>query len=268
MDHHPAHPASLTAVDERAPLTRARARVRQALAAATGRTPTTSPLPNVEDWSELFQGPPVSAAEAAALNRVAQVGTVSQGSLVFSRQQVAQSVVWVSQGDVALGVHQGDGSFRIEQHLHGPAWLDASAGWLCVPHAQDAQALSTATVVHLPCAALRAVFERAPALSQRMVVSLAREVRGLALASQALLHQDAPARLAAWLMALCRPAGPEAIHGQVALPMRKRDIASQLAITPETLSRLMRSLADQGVIRVEGYTVHVLDIPALARRSR
>ena len=267
MDHPPASPVGFATVDERAPLTRARVRMRRALAQATSRSPEAAPLPNVEDWSVLFQGPPISAAEAAALNRVAQVGTVAQGSLVFSRQQVAQSVFWVSQGDVALGVHQGDGSFRIEHHLHGPAWLDASAGWLCVPHAQDAQALSAATVVQMPCAALRAVFERSPALSQRMVVSLAREVRGLALASQALLHQDAPARLAAWLMSLCRPAGPEASHGVVALPMRKRDIASQLAITPETLSRLMRNLADQGVIRVDGYTVHVLDIPALARRG-
>lgn len=267
MDHHPVGPVGFAALDERPPLTRTRTRVRQALSAAASRAPAAAPLPNVEDWSELFQALPVSAAEAAALNRVAQVGMVAQGSLVFSRQQVAHGVFWVSQGDVALGVHQGDGSFRIEQHLQGPAWLDASAGWLCVPHAQDAQALSAATVVQMPCTALQAVFERAPALCHRMVVSLAREVRGLALASQALLHQDAPARLAAWLMALCRAAGPEASHGVVALPMRKRDIASQLAITPETLSRLMRSLADQGVIRVDGYTVHVLDIPALARRS-
>lgn len=267
MDHLPASPVGFATVEERAPLTRSRARVRQALAATGARSPAAAPLPNVDDWSELFQGPAISAAEAAALNRVAQVSTVAQGSMVFSRQQVAHNVCWVSQGDVALGLLQADGSFRIEQHLHGPTWLDASAGWLCVPHAQDAQALSAATVVHLPCGALRAVFERSPALSQRMVVSLAREVRGLALASQALLHQDAPARLAAWLMSLCRPAGPEASHGAVALPMRKRDIASQLAITPETLSRLMRSLADQGVIRVDGYTVHVLDIPALARRA-
>jgi CRP-like cAMP-binding protein len=54
-------------------------------------------------------------------------------------------------------------------------------------------------------------------------------------------------------------------RGVVQLPMRKRDIASQLAITPETLSRLMRSFSSQGVIQVAGYTVHVIDLPALAR---
>jgi hypothetical protein len=36
-------------------------------------------------------------------------------------------------------------------------------------------------------------------------------------------------------------------------------------MTPETMSRLMRTLSDQGVIEVEGYTVRVLDVPALRR---
>ena len=77
------------------------------------------------------------------------------------------------------------------------------------------------------------------------------------------MHKDAPARLAAWLHERCQPdpASPE--RALVQLPMRKRDIASQLAITPETLSRLMRSFSSQGVLLVAGYTVHVLDPAAL-----
>jgi CRP-like cAMP-binding protein len=54
----------------------------------------------------------------------------------------------------------------------------------------------------------------------------------------------------------------------VRLHERKRDVASQLAITPETLSRLMRSFSRQGVIEVSGYNVRVLDPPALARLAQ
>ena len=46
---------------------------------------------------------------------------------------------------------------------------------------------------------------------------------------------------------------------------RKSDVASQLGMTPETLSRLMRTLSDQGVIEVEGYTVQVRNLAALRR---
>ena len=49
----------------------------------------------------------------------------------------------------------------------------------------------------------------------------------------------------------------------VSLTERKRDIASQLAITPETLSRLLRQLSRKGLIAVAGYTVKVLDVAAL-----
>ena len=78
-----------------------------------------------------------------------------------------------------------------------------------------------------------------------------------------LMHKDAPARFAAWLVQRCDGAdGPQAV---VRLGERKRDIASQLAITPETLSRLMRSLTRQGLISVAGYTVQVLDLVALRR---
>jgi hypothetical protein len=34
-------------------------------------------------------------------------------------------------------------------------------------------------------------------------------------------------------------------------------------MTPETLSRLMRSLSDRGLIAVSGYTVRVLDAQGL-----
>ena len=51
----------------------------------------------------------------------------------------------------------------------------------------------------------------------------------------------------------------------VHLGERKRDIAAQLAITPETLSRLMASLSRQGVISVDGYIVSVHDRAALER---
>jgi CRP-like cAMP-binding protein len=54
----------------------------------------------------------------------------------------------------------------------------------------------------------------------------------------------------------------------VQLHERKRDVASQLAITPETLSRLMRSFTRLGVIEVAGYTVRVLDTHMLGQMAQ
>jgi CRP-like cAMP-binding protein len=81
------------------------------------------------------------------------------------------------------------------------------------------------------------------------------EIRGLT-------TQDAAGRVAAWLLA---QAGAST---EVRMADRKRDVAAQLSISPETLSRTLRQLADRGVLAVQGYRIGLLDrveLLALAR---
>jgi CRP-like cAMP-binding protein len=266
MDHQTYRPQESSLSLERAPLTRLRASARMIDRPAPGFSPA-SLLPDVKQWSTLFGGSPTTAAEASALGEVARARRVSPGAMVYARGERARGLVLALDGDVALGVRNADGSFHTERHMHGPAWLDISAGWLNETHALDARAMSGTTVVELPREPLMQVLERFPGLGRRLITALALEVRALAVNTHDLMHKDAPARLAAWLNERCVPNPQAQCQGTVQLPMRKRDIASQLAITPETLSRLMRSFASKGVIAVAGYTVHVLDMAALGQMS-
>ena len=102
-------------------------------------------------------------------------------------------------------------------------------------------------------------------MARRLIAGLAREVHTLAVNTHGLMHKDAPARFAQWLVDRCQASAENENGGVVKLVERKRDIASQLAITPETLSRVMRSLTRQGVISVAGYTVQVADVEALRK---
>lgn len=225
-------------------------------------------------WQGLFgaQGP--NTTELAALSSVARLRTVAAGGSVFDHGHPATALVLAASGDVALGWRGSDGVFHIERPVRGPAWLDQSAAWLEQPHAMDARATGDVLIAELPCAAVRALLERHPGLARHLLASLAREVHGLTMNTHELMHKDAPARFAAWLLlrlpaSSAGSAGSTASGGSAApllrLGERKRDIASQLAITPETLSRLMRSLSRQGLISVAGYSVQVLDVAGLQR---
>ena len=216
-------------------------------------------------WSALLGGLVLDAAEARALAELAAVRQVAQGQTVLSRSQPAHSLVALQRGEVALGLRTADGSLRIERIVRGPAWLDLSSAWLDGPHVMDAQALGPAQVVEWPQEALAQRLPRFPGLALRLIRSLAGEVQALAVNTHELMHKDAPARLAHWLHQHCEPLPGQAGQGLVKLHDRKRDLASQLAITPETLSRLMRSFSSQGVIEVAGYSVRVLDPAALER---
>jgi CRP-like cAMP-binding protein len=220
-------------------------------------------------WAALLDAPALGTAEAQALDAIAQVRSVAAGQLIYTRRDPAQSLVALIEGDAALGLRQlADGQFRIERMLHAPGWLDLASAWLSGTHALDAQAVSDVTLLELPRSALGPLVEDDPHLGSLLIQALAREVRILTLNTHELMHKDAPARLAAWLHQRCAPVPEVPGQGQVLLRERKRDIASQLAITPETLSRLMRSFMTQGVIDVAGYNVRVLDLGALRKLAQ
>lgn len=52
----------------------------------------------------------------------------------------------------------------------------------------------------------------------------------------------------------------------VTLPARKVQIAAHLAVTPETLSRVLHALDRDGLIEMQGYRVHIPDVAALRGR--
>ena len=219
-------------------------------------------------WSALLGGLLLDGAEAGALAELALLRQAAPGEVVFSRSQLASSLVALQRGDVALGMRTDAGSLRIERIVRGPAWLDLSSAWLDAPRVMDAQALGPAQIVEWPRAALALRLLHLPGLAQRLIASLAREVQALAVNTHELMHKDAPARLAHWLHQHCEPLPGQAGQAVIKLRDRKRDLAAQLGVTPETLSRLMRSLRSQGVIEVAGYSVRVLDLAALARLAR
>lgn len=227
-----------------------------ARAAATG---------NVVRWGDVLGSPAPTRADCDALDAISQVRNVGAGQIVFAHGQSSRSLVVLLSGDVAMGMAGAGGAMRTERLVHGPAWLDASSVWLDSVHVLDAVALTPARVAELARDPLQALLDQRPLLAQRLLVSLAREVRRLTMHTHDLMHKDAPARLASWLCARHLPPDGDPNRSIVRLAERKSDIASQLGMTPETMSRLMRSLSDQGVIEVDGYTVHLLDLRALRR---
>jgi CRP-like cAMP-binding protein len=233
--------------------------------AATRRVPVVDG-PALSRALTALVGPAV--ADSRAIEAIARPWRGVAGEAVFSRTDRAQSAVLLVEGDVALGLRLGDGSFEIERIVHAPAWLDLSSVWLGTTHSMDAQANGLATVVELPREALRSQIERSPGLALRIIQGLAREVQALATHTHGLMHMAAPARLAQWLRQNAKPAAAQPGQAIVKLAERKRDIAAQLAIAPETLSRLLRSFTRMGVINVAGYTVHVLDRAALDRMAQ
>jgi CRP/FNR family transcriptional regulator, dissimilatory nitrate respiration regulator len=210
--------------------------------------------------------PLLTAADAQALDAIAVQREVAAGDWVFTHMGAARSLVLLQSGTVSLG-HSDGAPMAPEFVLHGPAWIDAASAWrIGATHALDARALTLARVAELPRAEVKALLLQRPALAPGLLSVLAEEVQRLSLHTHELMHKDASSRLAAWLHrhSQSAPGATSTLH----LSERKRNIAAQLGMSPETLSRQMRLLSQRGLIEVRGYHVLVRDSDGLHRLAQ
>lgn len=221
-------------------------------------SPTADLHVSAEQWQAVMGGPALSPDELQALDALGRCRRVAPSELVFERQQKAEQLVVVLEGVVGLGSRSAVGQFHLERSVHGPAWLDLSSAWMGAGHGQDAQAMSQAVLLEIPLNGLRPILQSLPEMNERLLMALAQTVQKLTGATHDLMAKDAQKRLITWLLQRA-----DASDGDVALRERKRELAAQLAITPETLSRLLRQLMSAGLIEVRGYSIKLINSAAL-----
>jgi CRP/FNR family transcriptional regulator len=114
---------------------------------------------------------------------------------------------------------------------------------------------------------LLGMLEREPQAMRGLLQNLAERVVDFT-AMVNTLSLDVPARVASYLFQRSLAAGSPGADGlSVELGMRKTELAEALGTVPESVSRALARLRDDGIIEVQGSTVVVLDVGALARLS-
>ena len=109
-----------------------------------------------------------------------------------------------------------------------------------------ATALKPSKVVHFPKERFLRTMREDPDLALAIIHAQSVWLRKLTLQIQQLSTSDSLERLRHWL----REHLPR--KGVLVLPVTKKALAAQLGMTPETLSRGLRSFQDQGLIAVKG----------------
>lgn len=187
---------------------------------------------------------------------------LAQGAVLLRRGECSSQVLHVDQGRVMLGVLENG----ILQHrlgvVDGPFWLEAASGLLGLPHAVDAVAETEVRLHPVALSAFRAHVYSLPEPSRTLLNDLAKAQRQQTEVAVSRLAKDADARCAEWLL---NHAERDTDSGrlQVNLSERKRMIAAQLGIAPETLSRMFKQLRERELISGRGRVLHLLNLDAL-----
>ena len=179
------------------------------------------------------------------------------GTVLLHRGDVVDRIVHVMQGRVVLGI-MTDGQMAHQLGVvEGPFWLEAASGLLGLPHAVDAVAETDVQLQYVRVPDFVAQVQALPEASQNLLMDMARSQRQQTELGVSRLAKDADARCAEWLL---RHAQTTDQSGSLAVKLteRKRTIAAQLGIAPETFSRVLRHLRERQLISGGG---RVLGLP-------
>ncbi|MBU3651691.1 MAG: Crp/Fnr family transcriptional regulator [Limnohabitans sp.] len=183
--------------------------------------------------------------------------SIDTGHRVFSRGQTAKCVYYLLQGRVGLGLFQGEQAPHRLSKMVAPGWLDLSAAVLDQPMSYDAVAETPLVVKRVPLREFQAWLAQQTVSTRDLIHDLALGQRQMTELSVSRLAMDAQARCAEWLLEHAQPIDRESMAVQ--FTQRKRQIAEQLGIAPETLSRVLRDLRERGFIRGRGRVLDVVD---------
>lgn len=178
------------------------------------------------------------------------------GSLLCARNERATSVLHLDSGRVLLGVREGELLRHQLGTVEGPCWLDVAPALLGQPSVADLVADTTVQVSRVGRSELVRAVATLPQAVQDLVRDLAWSSYQQTELAVSRLAQDAEARCAQWLLRHAHHDGSGALR--VTLHQRKRTIAAQLGIAPETFSRILRHLREHGLIAGTG---NVLNLP-------
>lgn len=202
----------------------------------------------------------VQPATLARLAAATQRRPLQRGERVFSRGDIPTGMYVVVYGEIRLLARSASGGERLTGVVEPGRSFGEPVMFLERPALVDAEAATDALVLHLPKEAVFAEIERDPHFARRMIAGLSQRIEAFVQEEDRQALGSGRARLLEYLARRTAEA-PEAA---ITLPASKAALASYLHLTAEHFSRLLRTLADEGVLKVEGRRITVLD-PARLR---
>lgn len=186
---------------------------------------------------------------------------IVRGQLLLQRGDKPVWVSYIESGRVALGILQEGLMEHQIGVLEGPCWLDASSAVLNLPHLVDALADTPVQVRQVSIADFSKGIADLPESAQAVLTDVAMAHRRQTEFAVSRLAKDAEARCAEWLLSHAQSGA----QGQMAVELhqRKRSIAVQLGIAPETFSRVLRHLREQSLISGSGRVLNLVNPNAL-----
>ncbi|MDP7653003.1 MAG: Crp/Fnr family transcriptional regulator [Rhodospirillales bacterium] len=212
------------------------------------------------EWSVLSKDE-LRRIDEVAVCRIHKVGTD-----VFREGEPCRGIYYVRNGLVGVRKSDPEGNSVILWRLAFPGNTLGLRPLLAEEsHRGGAEVLETSTICFVSVSVIRDVLKNSPALEHRFLQSAARALGDAEEAYFESVTQSVRTRLAHVLSIFKDHSGRTADDGSLVLdlPLTWRNISALIGVRPESMSRVIRKLDDEGWAHFSGRTVYVRDFDGL-----
>ena len=206
----------------------------------------------------IFKG--LSADELARIAAGTRQVHAERGAVLFHRGEPCVGFHVVAYGQVKLAIPSAEGAEKVVEILGPGRSFGEAVMFLGNPYFVTATALADSLLLHVGREAVLVELERDPRLARRMLAALSMRLHMLLKDVESMTLHSATQRVIGYL---ARLQDESTEPGRVTLPAQKSFIASRLNLTPEYFSRILGQLASEGIIRVDGRDVAIVDADRL-----
>ena len=189
--------------------------------------------------------------------------SIAKGDILFHRDDAADYFYFVATGLIELSLIAPTGDKKTLEVI-GPdsTFGEAVAFMQSRKYPVSAEALEDSMLCRIPNRAYVELIRSNSDASMRLLADISRRLHARVSEIEHLTIQNARTRLASYIMDhMVEP--PENDRATAILALPRRVIASRLSIQPETLSRLLRNLTEEGIVSVDDKEVRIHSVSRL-----
>lgn len=206
----------------------------------------------------LFAG--LAAEPLARLAAATTRRRLARGEVLFGQGEPSTGLHALLYGSIKLSMRAARGERVVD--IVGPGGsFGEPVMFMEKPYIVSATALADSLVLHVAKEAVFAELERSPQLARRVIAALSQRIEGLVREVETYALGSAAKRFAAWLLRRVPPGASG--EATVTLPAAKRQLASQLNLSAEHFSRVLRELAARGLVEARARRLRIPDLERL-----
>ena len=208
----------------------------------------------------LFSG--LTDGEFEALATKVSAESLDKGEVLFHRGDRADAFFFVESGQLELSLISRDDQKKVVEVIdHGRTFAEAIIFMAEAKFPVSAEALTNSVVYRIPNEAYSSLLENNCNACMRLLSDVCYHLHQRVQEIERLTIQNARSRLASYLIDHIVETDDD--EATVRLDLPRHVVASRLSITPETLSRQLRAMSDEGILTVDDRLVFVHSLARL-----